>query len=149
MLDESDPQRWHWWGLAAKRGNFFSFLDYFSTPVNEFQSDPSLASVFFMIGRYLRGQVDCEKKKIFGDSYRFDSLVGPANRAIDFFVAQCAAARKAVDTWCLMALRINSKVNKDIRKKIGMLIWEARDQAEYLTEQRVETRQTREKKARR
>ena len=76
-----------------------------------------------------------EQKEIFGYSYPFDSLVGPANRAIDFFVAQCAAARKAVDMWCLMAVRINSKVNKDIRKKIGMLIWEAREQADYVIEE--------------
>ena len=74
-----------------------------------------------------------QKKEIF----RFpdvESRIGPANQAIDFFVAQCAAARKAVDAWCLMAVRINSKVNKDIRKKIGMMIWEARDQAEYVIE---------------
>lgn len=74
-----------------------------------------------MIGRYLRGHVDFEKKKIFGDNYEFDDRIGPANQAIDFFTAQCGAARKAVDTWCLMAVRINSKVNRDIRKKIGML----------------------------
>ena len=80
-----------------------------------------------------------EKKEIFGSSDYFDSRVGPANKAIDFFVAQCAAARKAVDMWCLLAVRLNSKVNKDIRKKIGMLIWEARDKAEYVVGQRVET----------
>jgi predicted transglutaminase-like cysteine proteinase len=30
-----------------------------------------------------------------------------------------------------MAVRINSKVNRDIRKKIGMMIWDAREQADY------------------
>ena len=62
----------------------------------------------------------------------FDELVGPANRAIDFFTAQCAAARKAVDAWCLIACRFDSLINKDVRKKIGMLIWEAREDANIL-----------------
>ena len=31
-----------------------------------------------------------------------------------------------------MAVRINSKVNRDIRKKIGMMIWELREQADYV-----------------
>ena len=58
-----------------------------------------------------------------GDEEDFEDRIGPANRAVAFFTAQCAAARRAVDAWCLMALRINSKVNRDIRKKIGMMIW--------------------------
>ncbi|MBX9636402.1 MAG: hypothetical protein K2Q45_02485 [Nitrosomonas sp.] len=45
---------------------------------------------------------------------------------------QCNAARKAVDTWCLFALRMNGKVNRDIRKKIGMLVWKARKEGDYL-----------------
>ena len=61
----------------------------------------------------------------------FGSLIGLANLATGFFTAQCAAARRAVDVWCLMAVRINSKVNRDIRKKIGMMIWEARELADY------------------
>ena len=135
FLNESDPQRWHWLGQAAKRGFPFSFFNAFSKPVNRFKSDPSLASVVFMIGRYLRGHIDMEKREIFGETEDFvfdacDSRIGPANRAIDFFTAQCAAARKAVDTWCLIACRLNSKVNRDIRKKIGLLVWDARELAD-------------------
>ena len=50
---------------------------------------------------------------------------------LQFFLFQCAAARAAVDAWCLMARRINGKVYRDIRKKIGMLIWEARELGNY------------------
>ena len=85
----------------------------------------------FVIGRALRGHIDTEKTEIFGSSSRFDSRIGPANQAIVFFTAQCASARRAVDAWCLLAVRINSKVNRDIRKKIGMIIWEARELADY------------------
>jgi TPR repeat protein len=33
MLDESDPQRWRWWGRAAALGNSWSFLDNFAKQV--------------------------------------------------------------------------------------------------------------------
>jgi hypothetical protein len=131
FLEKSDPQRWHWWGCAAKRDRPFMFLDSFAEQVRRFETDPSLGDVVFMIGRFLRGHVDVEEKRIFGKKLKFDARVGPANRAINFFTAQCAAARKAVDAWCLIALRINNKVNRDVRKKIGMLIWEARELAVY------------------
>ena len=99
--------------------------------VNRFSSDPSLAPAVFMIGHALKGHINAEQKEIFGGDFQFDSCIIPANRAVAFFIAQCAAARAAVDTWCLMARRINSKVNRDIRKKIGLLIWEARELANY------------------
>ena len=131
LLDESDPQRWHWWGLAASRGAPSSFLRNFFPLIDRFSSDPSLAAVVFMMGRWLKGHINTEKKEILGDSYKFDSRIESANRAVSFFTFQCAAARAAVDTWCLMARRINDLINKDIRKKIGMLIWETRELALY------------------
>jgi len=102
-LVESDPQRWHWRGVAAARGKSYLFCFDFAEQVNRINSDASLAPVVFVIGR----------------------------AALDFFFFQCAAARKAVDTWCLIALRIKNQVNGDVRKKIGMLIWETRELAEY------------------
>ena len=132
LLDETDLQRWRWWGIAAARERPFNLLVGFPRLVDRFQSDPSLAPVVFMIGRALRGHIDTEKREIFGESHRFDACIGPANQSIAFFTAQCAAARKAVDAWCLLAVQINSKVNRDIRKKIGMMIWEARVQADYV-----------------
>jgi len=107
------------------------FLYSFPAPVNRFESDPSLAPVVFTIGRALRGHIDMLKREIFGDNKDFDSRIGPANFAVHFFTSQCADARRAVDTWCLMAVRINSKVNRDIRKKIGTIIWELREKADY------------------
>jgi len=130
-FNKEDPQRWHWWGLAAARGAALTFLQFFVIRVDEFDLNPSLAPVVFMIGRALRGHIDAEKRHMFGYNMCFEAKIIPANIAIDFFTAQCAAARKAVDTWCLMAVRINSKVNRDIRKKIGKIIWELREQANY------------------
>jgi len=137
LLDETDPQQWHWLGLAAARGSTWSFLNGFPSLVNRFESDPSLAAVVFMIGRALRGHIVEEKREIFGDEDEFDYRIRRTNRAIDFFTAQCSAARRAVDAWCLVAVRINSKVNRDIRRKIGMMIWELREQANYAVAEHV------------
>jgi len=148
LLDKIDPQRWHWWGLAVARGSSRYFLDNFSDLVDRFESDPSLAPAVFMIGRALKGHIDTAKRRIFGEEMKFIERIGPANRAIDFFNAQCSAARKAVDAWCLLAVRINSKVNRDIRKKIGMIIWQARELAEYKEEKKSARALRAEKKAR-
>jgi hypothetical protein len=131
FLDETDPLCWFWFGLAAARGYVSNFLNGFPSFVDRFESEPCLAPAVFAIGRALKGRIDSEKREIFGETEDFDDQIGPANCATNFFTAQCAAARKAVDAWCLMAVRNNSKVNRDIRKKIGMLIWEVREQADY------------------
>ena len=80
------------------------------------------------------------KQKVFGGRHSYLTFK-LAVWAREFFDKQSIAARKAVDTWCLMACRINSKVNRDIRKKIGMMIWEARDQAEYDVDQKLLTKE--------
>lgn len=132
---EGSVERWEWESRAALEGCSDSFSALFAQQVflHQFDLMPCLSPVIYVIGRCLHGQIDAEKKEIFGrQSPDFDLLVGPAKQAIDFFIAQCAAARAAVDTWALVALRVgNNKVNRDIRKKIGLLIWIARHLAEY------------------
>lgn len=130
LLDESNPERWRWWGLSAARGYRNNFLTNFAPLVTS--SDPSLAPVVFAIGRALKGHVDMEKRQIFGFGLDFDSRKELANRAIDFYMLQCTAARRAVDLWCLIALRFgNSKLNRDVRKIVASIIWEARHLAQY------------------
>jgi TPR repeat protein len=132
LLKDSDPQRWYWWSRAAARGKSVWFLDKFSEQVERFSCDTSLAPVVLAIGRALKGHLNDEKQTIFGESGKYDSLISPANRAIDFFSSQLSAARKAVNTWCMIACRVgNNILNRDVRKKIGEMIWEAREQAEY------------------
>ncbi len=136
VSETSDPHRWFCWGRAVERGYCVDdFLDQFPQHVELFfDSDPSLARVVFFIGRALKGRLNVAKQMVFGSRGMFsDHLVSPANRAIAFFATQQAiAARKAVDTWCLVALRVRSSaLNRDIRRKIGQLVWEARDLCNY------------------
>ena len=132
-LDESDPAGWLWFGRAALRGFPDSFLDYFSNRVEEFFSGSGYATNVFLIGRALKGNIDMEKKRIFGQDEGFDSRIGPANRAVLFYDLQVKSARLAVDTWTLVATRLH--IIKDMRIYIGKMIWEARCEANYMIDE--------------
>ena len=137
FLQASNPQKWRWLGEAAKKGNAIPFLSEFF----DFNDVVVGNQCIFMVGSYLVGHIDESTRTMFGydeeeiyspdsDSF-FDEHVAKAKSTAQFFTDQSAAARRALDTWCLMAIRINSKVNRDIRKKIGMLIWEDRWNGDY------------------
>jgi hypothetical protein len=57
--------------------------------------------------------------------YNFDTFIGTANQALHFYEFQLQSCREAVDSWTIVALR--NKVVKDIRKMIGMIIWDSRE----------------------
>ncbi len=127
LLGKSDPVRWFWFGRAALHGLHASFLRSFSDQVEQFFSGAGNATVV------LNGNIDMEKKEIFGNwQFRFDLFIGPANQAVSFYSSQISSARLAVDTWTLVATRLH--VIKDMRIFIGKIIWEARFEANYLME---------------
>ena len=63
----------------------------------------------------------------------FDSLIGPANQAVLFYESQLKATRLAVETWVLIAHRLNIVI-KDVRRLISNLIWDAREESNYPVE---------------
>ncbi len=132
LLNESDPVRWHFWSRAALLGWPLYFLRSFSKQVERSFSGSGNATVVFLIGRALKGNIDMEKKRIFGSDYNFISLIGPANQAVSFYSSQIKAARLAVDTWTLVSTRLH--LIKDMRIYIGKMIWEARFEANYKIE---------------
>ncbi len=130
LLDQSDPFCWLWLERAALHGLPQSFVHSFSQQVKKFFSGSGNASAVFVIGRALKGNVDVEKKEIFGPSgWFFDFHIGLANQAVSFYSCQIKSARLAVDTWTLVATRLH--VIKDTRMYIGKMIWEARSEANY------------------
>ena len=131
LLDESEPDHWIWKTRAALCGDCFSFVTSFSGHVKQFFSNGSgRATVVFVIGCGLKGNISVEKKEIFGyNPWNFDSLLGPANQAVSFYESQIKFARLAVDTWTLVSTRLH--VIKDMRIFIGKMIWEARFEANY------------------
>ena len=144
MLEESEPARWLWLGRAALRGSALTFLVSFSKQVELFFSGSGNATIVFLIGRALEGNIDMEKKQIFGTDFFFDSYIGPANQAVSFYDSQIKAARLAVDTWTLVATRLH--VIKDMRIYIAKMIWEARFEANYVIEKAPPLRSSRAQK---
>jgi hypothetical protein len=131
LLDENDPQRVICLGRAALNGDYSSsFLNQMIDQIHNFTSGTGNTKVVFAIGRALKGHIDNEKRTIFGNGENFDTCVGPANQALHFYEFQLQSYRKAVDSWTIVGLR--NGVVKDIRKMIGRMIWDAREEAAYL-----------------
>ncbi len=144
LLDESDPACWAWWSRAALLGSPVLFLDSFSEQVEKFFSGFGNATIVFLIGHALKGNIDMVKKEIFREDSDFDTLIGPANQAISFYDYQIKSARLAVDTWTLVATRVH--VIKDMRIYIGKMIWQARFEANYVIENAPAPRSSRAQK---
>ncbi len=133
LLDQSDPACWIWFARVALHGSpLHLFHRSFAKQVLRFFSGSGNATVVFLIGLALKGNIDVKKKMIFGDDYNFDSLIGPANQAVSFYDSQIRSARVAVDTWTLVATRLN--LIKDMKIVIGKIIWEGRFEANYKIE---------------
>jgi hypothetical protein len=129
FLQGSDPERWRWWGRAAARGYWGTFLGDFSKQVELFISGSGSAAVMFAIGQALEGHLKEVARTIFSSGYKFDAIVDPAKQAIAFYEAQIKATKDAMRTWTQVGIRFN--VVKDVRKLISKLIWDSREKALY------------------
>ncbi len=129
ILDACNHDRWIWFSRAALHGWPESFLESFSDEVGNFFSGCGNATVVFLIGRALKGNINMDEKLFFGIGYDFLSLNGPANQAISFYEHQVKAARLAVDTWTMISIRLI--LIKDMRIFIAKMIWEKRFEAIY------------------
>ena len=131
LFDESDPQRWRWWGRAAALGDSWNFLDFFSKQVELVNSGSGSGAVMFAIGQALQGYVNEQARTTFNTRYNFDSRIGPAKQAIAFYEAQTRATKDAMRAWTHVGIKL--KVVKDVRKLIAKLIWDSREEGLYKT----------------
>jgi hypothetical protein len=115
--------------FVASNGDPYSFLIEMCDQIHNFNCGTGHANVVFAIGRSLKGRISTEERTIFGDDDNFDTYISPANHALHFYEFQLQSYRKAVDCWTTVGLRNN--VVKDIRKMIGKMIWDAREEAKY------------------
>jgi hypothetical protein len=130
LFDKNDPQRFVWLGRAAANWYSESFLSEMVYQIRNFNSGTGHANVVFVIGRALKGHVNNDWQTIFGNRFIFHTRIGPANHALQFYEFQLKSYRKAVDMWTIIGLR--NRVVKDIRKMIGQMIWDAREEVAYL-----------------
>jgi hypothetical protein len=124
LFNESDPQRWGWWGMAAALGDSWNFLSKFAKQVELFSSGSESAAV-------MQGHVNERARTIFSNDFNFASRIGPAKQAIAFYEGQMKATKDAMYAWTLVGIHFN--VVKDVRKLIAKLIWDSREQALYKT----------------
>ena len=129
LFDESDPQRWRWWGRAAALGDSWRFLFHFEDQVALFNSGSGSAAVIFEIGRAVHDHVNEVAGTIFEGDRNFDSRISPAKEAVAFYEAQIKATKAAMHAWTQVGIHFN--VVKDVRKLIAKLIWDSREGALY------------------
>lgn len=124
LFDDSDPKYWHYLTKSAIDGDVDLYIHMFKRKVVAFDC----ANSIFCIGRTLHKHVNEEAETIFGIKYLYDdSCRSHAKKAIAFYKFQIAAYRRSVDEWTKIGLRLG--ICKDIRKLIGTIIWETREEA--------------------
>jgi TPR repeat protein len=124
LCDKSDVQRYDWLGKAAEQRILSeNLMEEMEEQVRCWNGGGHNARVMFAIGRAFHGHIDFKKRQIFGNSFLFKARLGPATQAIRFYMY-----RRIVDTWTLVGLR--NSVVKDIRKLIGKMLWESKDDLE-------------------
>jgi hypothetical protein len=84
LVEKTDLQRFVWLEKAAVNGGGWSFLSEIEEQNRNFNSGCGNANVIFAIGRALKGHIDNEKRKIFGDSYSFGAHIGPGASSSTF-----------------------------------------------------------------
>lgn len=130
-LDYLDPESWFWKGHRAGFGWDPSYFASHRNVIEDWQSG-SIVTQLRNGGRVLN-----QNPVVFeiGRALALYSLLQINNdnaaAAVAFFRYQSNCYRAAIDQWCLIALRINVKVNKDIRKKVALLVWASRNESLY------------------
>ena len=127
--NDNDSKRWYWLGRVANLED----PDYFTIRLSRssliFFDDISHSS-FFTIGSIVKG-----KLKLIGNRSVFDMNLNSMHvfkfveRSVIYYEDQLVKCRKAVDAWTLVGIRL--RVVKDIRKLIGMIIWESKNEELY------------------
>jgi hypothetical protein len=143
----SDALRYLWLGRAAGCGLvetlYCEVVDHWRWML----SGQGFPKVVFAIGCLLKGNVNVETRQIFGrdvflfaaektDFDYFDQVIEPAKDCISLFDIQTNCCKLAVDAWTVIALRNN--VVKDIRKMIGMMVWNCRGDVLHIHEKEKE-----------
>jgi hypothetical protein len=122
----SEPEQFVWLARMTAVGVAQDFLDAMKDHFR-FLGIREYPRVLFAMGRALDGHINIEMQTVFGVPAR--SLFGYANHALQFYKFQLQSYRRAVNSWTVVALR--NCVVKDIRKMIGHMIWESKEQAKY------------------
>lgn len=117
-FDDREPEHWFW---RCRVGTFIDSWS-FVQAVSAIMRRKHCSRAHFQIGWW------CHTERANLHSVPFPVQVQVFLPALEHWKAWCDAARNAVNTWLLCALRLN--VSRDMRRVIGQLIWDLRDQWE-------------------
>lgn len=115
-------ERWFWLEEAVRLGMeklVLTQLTFVHSRIHDIQ--------LYYAGKCMRlVSIDYKRGYLFGKACPSALAFLNATRALEFYTQQNAAARAAVDAWTLIARRLG--VVKDMRRVIGLLIWNERDE---------------------
>ena len=160
-LEELDPERWFWLGQMAAAFRCRTWDTTVKTIITElcdnFEQrvwDCTRMPRVKLSGVVARKKFQNPKRAVFEIGRAFAMLPQlrkierdeEENFAILFFRHQSNCCRAAIDQWCLIALRVNNQINKDIRKKVSLLVWASRNESKYVFDLETSNRVRRFKK---
>ena len=119
QYNRNEYKRWYWIGKILDLGE----KGIFSNQIYREQRYMTHFG-FIFIGRYLKNNIDA-----FGLRRIPLEVLRKLEKSVELYDIQMMKCRKAVDEWTLVGLRFG--VVKDIRKLIGMIIWESRNEELY------------------
>jgi len=123
---DTDSRRWYWLGRVANLSDPEYFLERLQQAVRTFSYfEDANGNCMFMIGKIVQNHL--KEREIFNQRV-FGFVSNFAEKCVIYYKDQLVKCRKAVDAWTLVGIRL--RVVKDIRKLIGMLIWESRGEME-------------------
>lgn len=146
ILEELDPERWFWLGQLASsdRGSaawkISSIIgEYHSQYIEQRPCDGTMMPRIRCSGVGARHKFQDTRGAVFEigralfifPKLRKESRKDKEDLAIRFFRFQSDSCRAAIDQWCLLASRRNLLINRDIRKKVALLIWASRNDSSY------------------
>jgi hypothetical protein len=90
LLDKDDPHLFGLEGLLLQMESLVFFLNEMVDQIRNFSCGTGHAKIAFVIGRALEGQIDNEKRTLFGNPKRFDTCIVLANQALHFTNFNCS-----------------------------------------------------------
>ncbi len=123
LLGKNDPQRYIWLGKAAVCGDIHPLIQEIMTLHDNFGISGIENNVVFAIGKAIKGHIDNDKHEFFGSKNYYSSYANQALQFYEFYEFQLQAYRKVINTWTVVGKHYG--VVKDIRKMIGMMIWDS------------------------
>jgi len=150
FFPDSDFKHWYWCGRIGAQGHSESENSLFDLAVKTARTydDPNhrilsgidrttVEEAVFMIGKILSSTI--LNRYPFGHfrnspwhirAYTITAKINAGHAVVRMYDSWCQNTRAAVDTWCLIAIRLTS-LPRDVRKIVSQLIWKSRSKGLY------------------